>query len=66
MLPPLPARAATIIVDHFGLPDKEIGIENIIFRYLTSAAPTRKVWVEVSAPRRHCSCRLADTARRLR
>jgi len=52
IIPPVVAAGATMVVDHFGRPDKKTGIDDPGFRYLLSMARTGKVFVKLSAPYR--------------
>ena len=49
---PLVDSGANVVVDHFGKPDKKLGIDDPGFRFLLDVAGTRQVWVKLSAPYR--------------
>jgi predicted TIM-barrel fold metal-dependent hydrolase len=48
LLPPLLAKGATVVVDHFGLPDKTAGVADPGFQHLLGAAKSGHVWVKLS------------------
>jgi predicted TIM-barrel fold metal-dependent hydrolase len=41
------------VVDHFGRPDAGLGVNDPGFRYLLSAASSRRVWVKISGSYRN-------------
>jgi len=49
LLPKLIDAGATVVIDHFGLPDKELGVDDPGFKQLLSFGRSRKVWVKLSA-----------------
>jgi len=49
LLPKFIERGATVVVDHFGLPDQELGVDDPGFKQLLSFGISRKVWVKLSA-----------------
>jgi len=52
-----------VVIDHFGRPDKRLGIDDPGFRYLLSVAKTRRVWVKLSgAYRIGNGCGAGETA----
>ncbi|HUN90834.1 MAG TPA: amidohydrolase family protein [Burkholderiaceae bacterium] len=53
LLDPLLERQLDVVVDHFGRPDPTLGVEDPGFRYLLSLAPSRRVWVKLSASYRN-------------
>jgi predicted TIM-barrel fold metal-dependent hydrolase len=42
------AHRCTVVVDHFGRPSPELGVDDPGFRYLLSVASTGRVWVKLS------------------
>lgn len=50
---PLLRANVNVVVDHFGRPDPALGVDDPGFRYLLSLAPTRQVWVKLSAAYRN-------------
>ena len=48
LLSPLLAKGATVVADHFGLPDKTAGVDDPGFRHLLSTGTTGRVWAKVS------------------
>jgi predicted TIM-barrel fold metal-dependent hydrolase len=46
---PLLGFGIDVVVDHFGLPDAELGVDDPGFRHLLSLAASRRVWVKISA-----------------
>jgi predicted TIM-barrel fold metal-dependent hydrolase len=52
---PLLDAGVTVVVDHFGRPDDDLGIDDPGFRYLLTQGGTRRVWVKISAPYRNGS-----------
>lgn len=50
---PLLNAGVNVVVDHFGRPDPKLGIDDPGFRYLLSVAPSRRVWVKISAAYRN-------------
>jgi len=52
---PLVDAGVNVVVDHFGRPDDDLGVDDPGFRYLLSQGRTRRVWVKVSAPYRNGS-----------
>ncbi len=52
IIPAVLSAGATMVVDHFGRPDKQSGIDDPGFRYLLSTARTGKVYVKLSGPYR--------------
>jgi predicted TIM-barrel fold metal-dependent hydrolase len=51
--PLLESSGVNIVVDHFGRPDAELGVDDPGFRYLLSVADTRRVWVKISGSYRN-------------
>ncbi|TCT07387.1 putative TIM-barrel fold metal-dependent hydrolase [Paralcaligenes ureilyticus] len=49
VLPPLLAFDCKIVIDHFGRPDYESGIDLSTLDYLCGLAQTQRVWVKLSA-----------------
>ena len=49
---PLLDSGAKVVVDHFGNPNPEQGVNDPGFQYLLSVADSRRVWVKLSAPYR--------------
>jgi predicted TIM-barrel fold metal-dependent hydrolase len=52
VLPLLLENDLNLVVDHFGRPDPDLGVEDPGFEYLLSLGSTRRVWVKLSAPHR--------------
>lgn len=52
LLGPLVDAGANVVVDHFGKPSTEQGIEDPGFKYLLGLGGSRQVWVKLSAPYR--------------
>jgi predicted TIM-barrel fold metal-dependent hydrolase len=52
VVPPLLSAGLQVVVDHFGRPDEEMGIDDPGFRYLLSLGPRGRVVVKLSAPYR--------------
>lgn len=52
---PLVDAGVTVVVDHFGRPDDDLGIDDPGFRYLLTQGRSRRVWVKISAPYRNGS-----------
>ena len=52
---PLLEAGVDVVVDHFGRPDPELGVDDPGFRYLLSVAGSRRVWVKLSAAYRNGS-----------
>jgi predicted TIM-barrel fold metal-dependent hydrolase len=52
---PLVDAGVDVVVDHFGRPDDELGIDDPGFRYLLTQGPSRRVWVKLSAAYRNGS-----------
>ena len=53
VLDPLMLAGVNVVVDHFGRPDEQSGVNDPGFRYLMSLGSSRQVWVKVSAPYRN-------------
>jgi predicted TIM-barrel fold metal-dependent hydrolase len=53
LLPPLLAKGAKVVADHFGLPDKTSGVDDPGFRALLSTGKTGQVWVKLSGAYRN-------------
>jgi predicted TIM-barrel fold metal-dependent hydrolase len=53
MIPALLDAGVNVVVDHFGRPDSQLGIEDPGFRFLLSTAQSRKVWVKLSGAYRN-------------
>jgi predicted TIM-barrel fold metal-dependent hydrolase len=51
LLPALLAAGVSVVIDHFGLPDSTISVEDSGLRNIT-AGKNRRVWVKLSAPYR--------------
>lgn len=49
VVPPLLACGCKIVIDHFGRPDYQSGIDLSTLEYLCSLAQTQRVWVKLSA-----------------
>lgn len=50
---PLLAAGLNVVVDHFGRPDPASGVDDPGFRYLLTAATSRRVWVKLSGSYRN-------------
>jgi predicted TIM-barrel fold metal-dependent hydrolase len=50
---PLLDAGMNVVVDHFGRPDPQFGVEDAGFRYLLGTAASRRVWVKISAAYRN-------------
>lgn len=50
---PLLAAGLNVVVDHFGRPDPQLGVEDPGFKYLLAQAPTRRLWVKLSGAYRN-------------
>lgn len=48
LLPALLEQRCTVVIDHFGRPDPELGAKDPGFQYLCSVANTGQVWVKLS------------------
>jgi predicted TIM-barrel fold metal-dependent hydrolase len=53
IIAPLLDAGVNIVVDHFGRPDAELGVQDPGFKYLLSIADTRRVWIKLSAAYRN-------------
>ena len=53
ILPPLLDAGVKVVVDHFGRPDPDLGVDDPGFRYLLDAAASRRVWVKLSGAYRN-------------
>jgi predicted TIM-barrel fold metal-dependent hydrolase len=53
ILPALLDAGVNIVIDHFGRPDPELGVNDPGFRYLLGIAHTQRVWVKLSAAYRN-------------
>ncbi len=53
LLPALLAAGPNVVLDHFGKPSPQAGVEDPGFRYLLSAGRTGRLWVKLSAPYRN-------------
>ena|SRR5450830_370126 len=53
ILPALLDAGVNVVIDHFGRPDPEQGIDDAGFRYLLECGQTRRVWVKLSAAYRN-------------
>jgi predicted TIM-barrel fold metal-dependent hydrolase len=53
LAPLLESTGVNIVVDHFGRPDAEFGVDDPGFRYLLSTASSRRVWVKISGSYRN-------------
>ena len=49
---PLLDAGVKVVVDHFGAPDPDLGINDPGFRFLLGLGSTRRVWVKLSGPYR--------------
>ena len=52
IVPQLLRKGAKVIVDHFGMPDPEIGVLDPHFDSLLDYGPSRRLWFKLSAPYR--------------
>jgi predicted TIM-barrel fold metal-dependent hydrolase len=50
---PLLEAGVNVVVDHFGRPDDDLGVDDAGFRYMLEQGATRRLWVKVSAPYRN-------------
>ncbi len=50
---PLLAAGVNVVVDHFGRPDENLGVDDPGFRHLLTLGATRKVWVKLSGAYRN-------------
>ena len=62
VLPPLLGADIDLVIDHFGKPDPAQGVEDPGFRYLLTAAATRRVWVKLSGAYRAGGADVAGAA----
>ena len=53
VLEPLLQAGVKVVVDHFGRPDPELGVQDPGFDYLLGLGPTGQVWVKLSAAYRN-------------
>ena len=53
LLPPLIAAGVRVVIDHFGRPDKTLGVHDPGFRYLLTLGKTGRVWVKMSGEYRN-------------
>lgn len=65
-LTPLINLGVKVVVDHFGMPDRQKGIGDPGFDYLLQVADTRQVWVKLSGAYRTSFDVARDAAARLR
>ena len=65
VLPPLLARGARVVVDHFGRPSEALGAQCPGFHAILHAAKDHDVWVKLSAPYRFDARHAAQCARML-
>ena len=49
---PLLKRSATVVVDHYGLPDQRLGVDDPAFAQLLSLGRGGRLWFKLSAPYR--------------
>jgi predicted TIM-barrel fold metal-dependent hydrolase len=49
---PLVDSGVKVVIDHFGKPDAQLGINDPGFKYLAGLGRTRQVWVKLSGPYR--------------
>ncbi|WP_218778170.1 amidohydrolase family protein [Caballeronia sordidicola] len=64
-LTPLINAGAKVVVDHFGMPDRQKGIDDPGFDHLLQVADTRQVWVKLSGAYRTSFDIARDAAPRL-
>lgn len=50
---PLLDAGQNVVVDHFGRPDPQLGVDDPGFRYLLGTGASRRVWVKISAAYRN-------------
>jgi predicted TIM-barrel fold metal-dependent hydrolase len=50
---PLIAAGVNVVVDHFGRPDENLGVDDPGFRHLVALGRSRKVWVKLSGAYRN-------------
>lgn len=50
---PLLEAGVHVVVDHFGRPDGQLGVDDPGFRYLLTTGRQRRTWVKISAPYRN-------------
>lgn len=55
LVDPLVDAGVNVVVDHFGRPDDNLGVDDPGFRYLLTQGRTRRVWVKLSAAYRNGS-----------
>jgi len=55
VIDPLLRGGVNVVVDHFGRPDAELGVNDPGFRYMLGLGKTRKVWVKLSGAYRNGS-----------
>lgn len=60
LLPPLLQAGVPVVVDHFGRPDPELGVDDPGFRCLLDAAGSGRVWVKLSGAYRNGQGRHAE------
>lgn len=60
LLPALLEQRCTIVIDHFGRPDPDLGARDPGLDYLCSVASTGQVWVKLSAAYRSAAYRSAS------
>jgi predicted TIM-barrel fold metal-dependent hydrolase len=53
VISPLLKHEVNVVVDHFGRPDPQLGVDDPGFRYLLSVGGTRRVWVKLSGAYRN-------------
>jgi predicted TIM-barrel fold metal-dependent hydrolase len=53
LVEPILKRKVTVVVDHFGRPDPNLGVDDPGFRYLLTLGPTGNVWVKLSGAYRN-------------
>jgi len=53
VIEPLLTADIDVVVDHFGRPDENLGVDDPAFRYLVEVGASRKVWVKLSGAYRN-------------
>jgi len=61
LLPVFLDAGISLVIDHYGRPDPQLGIDDPGFRYLLEVAATQRVWVKLSAAYRNGANGSGDT-----
>lgn len=64
LIDPLLETGTSIVVDHFGRPDADLGVEDPGFIYLLTVGASRRVWIKLSGTYRNGSNGAGETTAR--